>query len=704
MNPSMQALADQTSGPAVVLAEGHPAVYCNRAYQELFREGPTELTRSFDWTSARHLVDGVEMRLITFKVEGPTDRDRSLSERLVEAREEERSSLSREVHDGVLQCIIAARMVLGRVLSRVARATVEYEQLVSVDDCLIEASREGRKLLEELRPSAEAMSLAQAIRQFLERMTRESTLEFEFDNHLLPGDSFPPAIRSNLYRVTQECVRNVIKHSGAKKARISLGQSDEEAWVRVEDRGRGFEVGRTLQAGSHIGLASLRERATLLGGRCSIVSRPGRGSTVEIRVPLSFSASHIGFSRLKERAQALLLKRPSEPAEAAEAAEMSPEELGGLLHELQVRQLELELQNEQLQVAQGELEAARDRYRDLYQHAPIGYLEVDSEGLVVAANLTVSSMLGRSREELLGTPLPLLLRPKFRKQWQAHHPGDVQMLREAQPGWFWARLEGRPADQGRERRLAVTDISLLCQARESQARLQARLDLAHRRETQARHLGPVTPPLMARLEEIRQNAATLLTDLPVDSAQREPAGRIAAAGRQAAELCQQAAFPEHRQQQPVILDELLANLLPSLRCEVAPATLEFLPLARGAEVLADPARLAILVDNLLENAGRAIKPKSGRITLSSGVVRHNGQELAYLEVADTGAGMDAATRARIFEPFFTTEPNCRGLGLSEVLDIAKSHDGEVSVMSNPGRGTTVRVLFPKVPSLSPVEA
>jgi two-component system cell cycle sensor histidine kinase/response regulator CckA len=112
--------------------------------------------------------------------------------------------------------------------------------------------------------------------------------------------------------------------------------------------------------------------------------------------------------------------------------------------------------------------------------------------------------------------------------------------------------------------------------------------------------------------------------------------------------------------------------------------------------------------NLITNASEAIGQKPGKITLTTGVAELDAEELAqsrvgdappsgryvFLEVTDTGIGMDDETQRRLFEPFFTTKFQGRGLGMAAVLGIVRGHHGALLVRSAPGRGTAVKVLFP----------
>ena len=91
--------------------------------------------------------------------------------------------------------------------------------------------------------------------------------------------------------------------------------------------------------------------------------------------------------------------------ESADLQALTPEQMLGLVHELRVHQIELEMQNENLRHTQTELELARDRYVDLYDFAPVGYMTLSESGVILDANLTVASMLGVERAQLLGRPM-----------------------------------------------------------------------------------------------------------------------------------------------------------------------------------------------------------------------------------------------------------------------------------------------------------
>lgn len=159
----------------------------------------------------------------------------------------------------------------------------------------------------------------------------------------------------------------------------------------------------------------------------------------------------------------------------------------------------------------------------------------------------------------------------------------------------------------------------------------------------------------------------------------------------------------------VALGELVEGMSHLLKDAISKKAVLNLNLERGLPpIQGDPSQIRQIAMNLVINASEAIGDRSGVITVSVGATRCDEEYLrreelrgdlspglfVYLEVTDTGIGMDAKTRSRIFEPFFTTKFTGRGLGLAAVLGIVRGHKGALFVYSEPGKGTTFKILFP----------
>jgi PAS domain S-box-containing protein len=151
------------------------------------------------------------------------------------------------------------------------------------------------------------------------------------------------------------------------------------------------------------------------------------------------------FAMLRQQAEAMLRDQP------ADRADLSAADILAVTHNLQVHQIELELQNEELRAVQLEIQAARDRYADLYNFAPVGYFTLDVSGVIVEANLTGATLLNMARSSLIGTPLTRFVVPEDRDKYANYRVGlgtsetlqstELRLIR-SENAQFHARLEG----------------------------------------------------------------------------------------------------------------------------------------------------------------------------------------------------------------------------------------------------------------------
>jgi signal transduction histidine kinase len=213
------------------------------------------------------------------------------------------------------------------------------------------------------------------------------------------------------------------------------------------------------------------------------------------------------------------------------------------------------------------------------------------------------------------------------------------------------------------------------------------------------------------LVAVMGNAGLALLDLPEDSPVRGSIVDIETAGRRAGELARQMlayAGKSRGQIEAVDLGELVNELLALLQVPIGKGVDLRLHLPSSTLVVdGDAAQLRQVVMNLVINAADAVS-RTGTVTIRAQLLHATGDYLAdvhpeaglepgpfaSLEVADTGIGMDAATRERIFDPFFTTKDTGRGLGLAAVRGIVNAHGGAIRVYSELGHGTTFRILLP----------
>jgi PAS domain S-box-containing protein len=203
---------------------------------------------------------------------------------------------------------------------------------------------------------------------------------------------------------------------------------------------------------------------------------------------IKFSGQTEPAAALRRKAEALFqdsLGRAKDPA-----GPLSPEEALHTLHELQLYQIEMEMQNEELRLAQLELDASRVRYTELYDHAPVGYCTLSDQGILLEANLTLATLLGEARDVVLRQALTRFILPEDQDVYYLHakrlrktglqQACDLRLLRKG-AGSFWAHLEattGRDAAGGLLDLVVVSDITGRKAAEHEKAGLLAKLLLS----------------------------------------------------------------------------------------------------------------------------------------------------------------------------------------------------------------------------------
>jgi two-component system cell cycle sensor histidine kinase/response regulator CckA len=233
--------------------------------------------------------------------------------------------------------------------------------------------------------------------------------------------------------------------------------------------------------------------------------------------------------------------------------------------------------------------------------------------------------------------------------------------------------------------------------------LEARLRQAERLESLGVMAGGIAHDFNSLLTAILCNADLALASLPQDAPARLAIQRIEVTARRAAALTRQileATGRARRDRQPVDLSRLVEDTLPMIEPLLPPTSRVELHLEPDLPTIdGDASQLGQVVMNLLSNASEALGGADGMVEVGTGVALHPATLVpsVWLEVTDTGRGMDPETQARIFEPFFSTKEKGRGLGLAAVQGIVRSHGGTLEVRSEAGLGASFRVWFPRDP-------
>lgn len=205
--------------------------------------------------------------------------------RLIEVQERERQLVSYEIHDGLAQYLAGASMQLEALLhqegDRASPLLITALRLVRA------AAEEARQLIGGLRPPAlDELGIVDAI----ESLVADARIEIpaiEF-THDLPGDRLPPDLETTIFRVVQESLSNARKHAEARTARVSLTREGQAIRVVVRDEGRGFDPEHVPD--DRFGLEGIRQRCRLAGAEPRIDSAPGRGTTIEVVLPIPAAA------------------------------------------------------------------------------------------------------------------------------------------------------------------------------------------------------------------------------------------------------------------------------------------------------------------------------------------------------------------------------------------------------------------------------
>lgn len=208
--------------------------------------------------------------------------------RRIAAAEEGRRRIAREVHDDFSQRLAALALELKATRKKLPDGDPQRSELDAIGGSMAELGEDLRRLSHDLHPAAlERRGLAAALRDHCSEIERRHGLRLELGLSDAEGSfpPLPPDVALGLYRIVQEALANTVRHAGAATAQVTLSVTGRVVHLAVADDGGGFDPGEAGR-GDGLGLASIEERAQLLGGRCRIVSAPGDGTGIEVTVPL----------------------------------------------------------------------------------------------------------------------------------------------------------------------------------------------------------------------------------------------------------------------------------------------------------------------------------------------------------------------------------------------------------------------------------
>jgi PAS domain S-box-containing protein len=204
---------------------------------------------------------------------------------LIEAQEEERKRIARELHDDYNQRLAMLAIDLEKLAERIGDPSVEAgQQLHEFFDRVSELGADLHSLSHNLHSSTlDSLGLVAGVRSFCEEFAEQQQVQIDFAHENVPR-GIPAEIGLCMFRIAQEGLRNVKRHSGADRAEVRLEWKDEKLHLSVSDRGRGFEANKPSVNGG-IGIRSMEERLRILGGHLEIHSQPSGGTRIDAWLP-----------------------------------------------------------------------------------------------------------------------------------------------------------------------------------------------------------------------------------------------------------------------------------------------------------------------------------------------------------------------------------------------------------------------------------
>jgi len=208
--------------------------------------------------------------------------DQELLRQLIELQEQDRRMVAHDIHDGLMQDIVGAHMLVQSV--PIALDSADESRVNRIAGLLQKAINEGRRLIREMRPMVlDELGVIEAIQHLIADFEEHAEFVIAFD-HDVKFDRLEARLEGMIFRMVQESLNNVEKHANAKYASVRLKQDGRQLTIVVRDHGKGFNPAKVSRR--RFGLRSIRERARLMGGTAQIESAPGKGTSVIVRLPI----------------------------------------------------------------------------------------------------------------------------------------------------------------------------------------------------------------------------------------------------------------------------------------------------------------------------------------------------------------------------------------------------------------------------------
>src|SRR3989440_1766109 len=221
-------------------------------------------------------------------LEALDDASRQRASQIINAQEQERQRIARELHDETSQ-VLTSLMISLAVLEESVETQEARERIADTRALAHSTLRAVRNLSIDLRPSAlDDLGLLPALRWYMKEYQKKCSIVVDFQSTGFK-QRLPAEMETALYRIVQECLTNTAKHANANRVTITLKEETNRVYARITDDGQGFDYEALLKTPGQergLGLAGMNERAVLLDGTLNIHSTPERGTIIEVSIPL----------------------------------------------------------------------------------------------------------------------------------------------------------------------------------------------------------------------------------------------------------------------------------------------------------------------------------------------------------------------------------------------------------------------------------
>jgi len=373
------------------------------------------------------------------------------------------------------------------------------------------------------------------------------------------------------------------------------------------------------------------------------------------------------------------------------------------------------------------LRASEEKYRGIFESVPTSIFILDKEGIVIDINSFHINHISKNKatkNDFVGTNAikrQSIINAGLSKEYAQLLKGkpidldDVYFPSTTGGPEMYANVKGVPLKDGDEIKGAVViteDITRRKKVEQEHKKLEAQIQHAAKLESLGVLSGGIAHDFNNLLTGILGNVGLAELDLPPTSSVHTNLKLIERSSIRAADLCRQLLAYSGKGKfvvKALNLNEVIEEMGTLLGTSISKkAVLKYNFSKELPVVEVDTAQIGQVIMNLIINASDAIGEKSGVISITTGVMECDDSYLGstflnenlkagiyvYVEVFDSGIGMDEETQAKIFDPFFTTKFTGRGLGLAAVLGIMRGHNGAIKIYSEPGKGTSFKILFP----------